>query len=84
MELILTLIVSPVVVLGIGATVKILWDMRSELSSATSQLAEQDKLWKQNEREHLRAFQDIASLKSGQAEIKGMLRILVGDRDASE
>ena len=70
MEVILVSICAPLLVLGVAAVVKLVWDMRAELAASEIK-------WERNEADHSRAFKEIASLKTGQEEIKTKVDSLI-------
>ena len=63
MEVILVSICAPLLVIGVAAVVKLVWDMRAELAASEIK-------WERNQSDHDRAFKEIASLRAGQEGIK--------------
>ena len=74
---ILAWIVAPIVVLGVSAITKMVWDMRATLARDDERWSRQEELWQQNQGEHERAFRHISELKAGQNHLSAKIDIVM-------
>ena len=77
METVIALIIAPLVVVGLAAITKMMWDMRATMARDEERWARQAELWDQNALDHQNAFAKIGGLEAGQQRIEGKLDTLI-------